>query len=131
MNPALAFDTPSGSGVSPWKVWATDSLWAVGFGVPILSVNSNNGINVAADVKLEGSLYIGGTKVVGDQQGSVGNAAALSAWANAGDPYYPTNNGWGFSSAQHMKDFLAQVQGAITQLNSLLAAARAHGLIAS
>ncbi|HXP59142.1 MAG TPA: hypothetical protein VN829_01555 [Dongiaceae bacterium] len=127
LNPALQFDTNG----SPWNVSATDSLWTVGLGAPILTVNNNNGIVVAADVKMGGSLYISGTKVVGNRQGAVANAAVLSPWASSGNPYYPTNNGWGFSSSQHMTDFLGQVQGAIAQLNSLLAAVRAHGLIAS
>lgn len=82
---------------------------------------------------LNGSLKLNGThvevnsvKVLGAQQGAIDDAATVTGTA--------TNGGWGFSSSAQFTNFINNVNGAIAQLNRLLAAARAgtgHGLIAA
>ena len=68
--------------------------------------------------------------MVGYQQSAIADAAVLSGYQNATDPYYPHSEGYGFGS-QQMQNFLGQVAGVISQLNQLLAACRSHGLIAT
>ncbi len=79
------------------------------------------------NLKLNGThLKVNGTQVLGAQQSAIDDAATVTGTA--------TSNGWGFSSSAQFTNFINNGNGAIAQLNRLLAAVRAgtgHGLIAA
>jgi hypothetical protein len=88
---------------------------------------SDLSMSLNGSLKLNGThIEVNGTQVLGAQQAAIDDAATVTGTA--------TNNGWGFSSSAQFTNFINNVNGAIAQLNRLLAAVRTgtgHGLIAS
>jgi hypothetical protein len=84
-------------------------------------------MSLNGSLKLNGThIEVNGTQVLGAQQAAIDDAATVTGTA--------TNNGWGFSSAAQFTNFINNVNGAIAELNRLLAAVRSgtgHGLIAA
>jgi hypothetical protein len=71
-------------------------------------------------------IVVNNVQVLGDQRDAIDDAATVTGTA--------TNNGVGFSSTAQFNNFINNVNGAIAQINRLLAAVRAgtgHGLIAA
>ena len=118
--------TLTGGGAS-WDLGVDDS------GQLLIKDNGNEAIRfdyagaalltVNASLRLNGSLFISGTQVVANQQAAIDDAASATGTATSG--------GYGFSTATQFNSFVGDLNGAVAQLNRILAALRTHGLIAS
>lgn len=122
-------DLSGGFAITTTGSFATMILGYSGAGIEI---NQSNELVLPAVLKMtthkvidQNNYYfdLSGNQILNSQQGAVTNASAASGTATSG--------GYGFVDATEFNNFITSVNGAITQLNSLLAKARTHGLIAT